>query len=113
MASTTTSALAERHSHPIKPGTPAVAADKIAEYSGALPGWVVKDGAISKTFNFKNYYETIAFVNAIAWIAHRADHHPDLSVHFDRCIVSWSTHDAGGVTTNDLTCAARVERLLA
>ena len=53
---------------------------------------------LAKTFRFANYHETMAFVNAIAWIAHRADHHPDLSVHYNRCVVSWSTHDAGGIT---------------
>jgi 4a-hydroxytetrahydrobiopterin dehydratase len=53
----------------------------------------------------------MAFVNAVAWIAHRADHHPDLSVHYNRVVVSYSTHDAGGVTGNDLICAARVEAL--
>ena len=64
-----------------------------------------------KTYRFAGYHETMAFVNAIAWIAHRADHHPDLSVHFNRVVVSYSTHDAGGVTGNDVTCAARVESL--
>ena len=53
----------------------------------------------------------MAFVNAVAWVAHRADHHPDLSVHYNRVVVSWSTHDAGGITQNDLVCAARVEAL--
>jgi 4a-hydroxytetrahydrobiopterin dehydratase len=78
----------------------------------ALPGWSHVADRLAKTFRFASYHETIAFVNAIAWIAHRADHHPDLSVHYNRCVVSWSTHDAGGITGNDLTCAARVERLL-
>lgn len=78
----------------------------------ALPGWAQVADRIAKTFRFANYHETIAFVNAVAWIAHRADHHPDLSVHYNRCVVSWSTHDAGGITSNDLTCAARVECLL-
>jgi len=85
----------------------------IASALGVLPGWSRVADRLAKTYRFASYHETIAFVNAIAWIAHRADHHPDLSVHFDRCIVSWSTHDAGGVTGNDLSCAARVERLLA
>lgn len=79
----------------------------------ALQGWTLIDGRIEKTFRFADYHDTMAFVNAIAWIAHHADHHPDLSVHFNRCVVSYSTHDAGGVTRNDLVCAARVERLLA
>jgi 4a-hydroxytetrahydrobiopterin dehydratase len=111
-SNTTTSALADKHSHPIKPGTPAVAADKIAEYTGALPGWVVKDGAISKTFNFKNYHETIAFVNAIAWIAHHEDHHPDLEVGYNRCKITYSTHSVGGLSENDFICAAKVEKLM-
>jgi 4a-hydroxytetrahydrobiopterin dehydratase len=111
-SSTTTSSLAEKHSHPIKPGTPALAAEKISEYSGALPGWIVKDGTISKTFNFKNYYETMAFVNAIAWVAHHEDHHPDLEVGYNRCKVTYSTHSVGGLSENDFICAAKVERLM-
>ncbi len=51
----------------------------------------------------------MAFVNAIAYIAHREDHHPDLGVQYNRCAVTYSTHSAGGVTLNDLICAARVE----
>ena len=77
-----------------------------------LPGWAHLADRITKTYRFDDYHQTIAFVNAIAWIAHRADHHPDLSVHYNRCVVSYSTHDAGGVTRNDLVCAARVERLV-
>ena len=80
---------------------------------GLLPGWSRVADRIAKTYRFANYYETMAFVNAIAWIAHRTDHHPDLSVHYNRCVVSYATHDAEGVTQNDLVCAARVERLVA
>jgi 4a-hydroxytetrahydrobiopterin dehydratase len=78
----------------------------------ALPGWRVHDGAIEKTFSFLNYHDTLAFVNAVAYVAHRADHHPHLAVDYDRCTVSWSTHSARGITDNDAICAARVERLL-
>jgi 4a-hydroxytetrahydrobiopterin dehydratase len=55
----------------------------------------------------------MAFVNALAWIAHREDHHPDLSVHYNRAVVNFSTHDAGGLTLNDFICAAKTEALLA
>jgi 4a-hydroxytetrahydrobiopterin dehydratase len=55
----------------------------------------------------------MAFVNALAWIAHREDHHPDLAVGYARCGVTFSTHDAGGVTLNDVICAAKAERLFA
>ena len=84
----------------------------LKEGLAALPGWAQVADRVAKTYRFANYHETVAFVNAVAWIAHRADHHPDLSVHYNRCVVSWSTHDAGGITSNDLTCAARVECLL-
>ncbi len=82
-----------------------------------LQGWSLNgDGAnvaIEKTFRFANYYETMAFVNAVAFIAHTEDHHPDLSVHYDRCVVRLNTHDVGGISTTDLECAARVDALLA
>ena len=68
---------------------------------------------IEKTFRFADYHQTMAFVNALAWIAHREDHHPDLAVHYNRCVVTFSTHDAGGVTLNDVICAAKAERLFA
>jgi 4a-hydroxytetrahydrobiopterin dehydratase len=87
-----------------------------AELNGllaALPGWQHVADRIAKTYRFAGWHETMAFVNAVAWIAERTDHHPDLSVHFNRCVVSYSTHDAGGITRNDLVCAARVERLFA
>ncbi|MCG6116774.1 MAG: 4a-hydroxytetrahydrobiopterin dehydratase [Aquimonas sp.] len=79
-----------------------------------LPGWsLVEDGqALSKTFRFSDYYRTLAFVNALAYIAHSEDHHPDLSVHYDRCVVRFSTHDVGGLSQNDLICAAKAESLL-
>jgi 4a-hydroxytetrahydrobiopterin dehydratase len=107
------STLAEKHSHPVKPGTPALMADKVRELVGSLPGWVAKDGAISKTYDFKNYYETIAFVNAIAWVSHHEDHHPDLAVGYNRCKVTYSTHSVGGLSENDFICAAKVEKLFA
>ena len=77
----------------------------------ALTGWSSADNAIVKTYEFANFHETMAFVNAVAWIAHRDDHHPDLAVSYNTCGVAWSTHDAGGVTLNDCICAAKVERL--
>ena len=92
---------------------PRLAEAAIGEAIAHLPGWAHVADRIAKTYRFANYHETVAFVNAVAWIAHRTDHHPDLSVHYNRCVVSYSTHDAGGVTQNDLVCAARVERLVA
>ena len=94
-------------------GAPALAAEELTAHLAALPGWDFNNGRIEKTFLFANYHETIAFVNALAWIAHHQDHHPDLQVHYNRCVVVFSTHSAGGVTLNDVICAAKAERLFA
>ena len=94
-----------------KPGAALLAPTELARHMHALAGWAHADKQLTKTFHFGNYYETMAFVNAVAWIAHREDHHPDLSVHYNRVEVVYSTHDAGGVTLNDCICAAKVETL--
>ena len=69
--------------------------------------------AIEKTFRFANYHETLAFVNAVAFIAHTQDHHPELTVGYNRCVVRWNTHDVGGLSDTDFACAERVDALLA
>ncbi len=87
---------------------------RIRELLPQVPEWALaEDGeALTRTIRFDDYYRTIAFVNALAYIANRENHHPDLSVHYDRCVVRFSTHDAGGLTENDFICAARTDRLL-
>ena len=92
-------------------GAPTLADAAIAESLGALPGWTHVADRIAKTFRFANYHETMAFVNAVAWIAHRADHHPDLEVGYNRCVVRYSTHDAGGLTEKDFASALKVSAL--
>ena len=94
-------------------GAPALGINELDVHVATLPGWTFDDGRIEKAFLFANYHETIAFVNALAWISHREDHHPDLRVHYNRCVVAYSTHSAGGVTLNDIICAAKAERLFA
>ncbi len=106
-------AIAPRPQHEEK----AFTATQIAEHLTSLRGWQFVNGKIVKTFSFKNYYETIAFVNVLAAISHATDHHPDLSVHFNRCVVEFNTHDVergkGGISINDFICAARIEVFLA
>lgn len=95
----------------------ALNATEIVSRLAQLQGWTLTgDGAnvaIEKTFHFANYFETIAFVNALAFTAHRQDHHPDLSVHYDHCDVRFNTHDVGGLSITDFDCAARADALLA
>jgi 4a-hydroxytetrahydrobiopterin dehydratase len=105
--------LAQRHCKACAPGTPPVEAARAAVYLKDLPEWESTGKEISKTYAFKNYYETMAFVNAVAWVAHREDHHPDLEVGYNRCRVRYSTHSVGGLSENDFICAAKVEALFA
>ena len=98
----------------------ALAAIEIIAKIALLDGWSLQGEnaggtnlAIEKTYRFANYYQTIAFVNAVAFIAHAQDHHPDLSVHYDRCVVRLQTHDVGGVSARDLDCAALFDALQA
>ena len=76
-------------------------------------GWRLIDGSLEKTFGFKHYYETIAFVNAVAFIAHAEDHHPDLTLSFSKCTVRFNTHDVQGISVSDFFCASKVDALLA
>lgn len=75
-------------------------------------GWRLIDGALEKTFAFKNYYETMAFVNALAFVAHTEDHHPDLAVSYGKCGVRFNTHDVNGISASDIFCASKVDALL-
>jgi 4a-hydroxytetrahydrobiopterin dehydratase len=105
--------LAQRHCQALKGAEHLLPTDTVTTYLVALKDWklVENDQAISKTFHFDNYYKTMAFVNALAFIAHREDHHPDLGVHYNRCVVRFSTHDVGGLSQNDFICAAKLECL--
>ncbi len=95
----------------------ALSATEIVTRLSAAPGWKLAgdgpDVAIEKTYTFGNYYETISFVNAVAFVANAQDHHPDLSVHYNRCVVRFNTHDVKGLSETDFECAAQVDALLA
>lgn len=94
----------------------ALTAPEVVAKLAQLEGWSLSgDGAnvaIEKTYQFGNYYETISFVNAVAFIANAQDHHPDLSVHYSRCVVRLNTHDVQGISITDIECAAQFDRLL-
>lgn len=105
--------LAHAHCLPRKGIEHKLSQARVAELMLDIPGWVLaEDGrAISRTYRFDDYYRTMAFVNALAFIAHREDHHPDLGVHYDRAVVRYSTHDVGGLSENDFICAAKADAL--
>ncbi len=97
---------------PCEGGVPPLTDDEAAQMLATLEGWERKENLISKTYKFKNYYETMAFVNATAWISHREDHHPDLAVGYNQCRVRYTTHAIGGLSENDFICAAKIDVLL-
>jgi 4a-hydroxytetrahydrobiopterin dehydratase len=107
--------LASRRCKPLKGPEHQLSQDSVDAWLADLPGWsaVEAGAAIVKTFRFPDYYRTMAFVNALAYIAHAQDHHPDLGVHYNRVQVRFSTHDVGGLSENDFICAAKVEQLAA
>jgi 4a-hydroxytetrahydrobiopterin dehydratase len=101
------------HCRPLRGAEHRLDARALRERLAVLPGWsLVEDGAaIHKRFDFPDYYRTMAFVNALAHVAHREDHHPDLGVHYGHVDVRYSTHDVGGLSENDFVCAAKTDAL--
>ncbi|OFZ23226.1 MAG: 4a-hydroxytetrahydrobiopterin dehydratase [Bdellovibrionales bacterium GWB1_55_8] len=108
---TQTSDLAAQKCQPCEGGTPPLSNEEIQDLLQSIEGWKFQNGQLHKAFDFKNYHHTIAFVNALAWVSHRENHHPDLEVSYNRCKVSYVTHAIGGLSKNDFICAAKTDRL--
>ena len=103
--------LARRKCKPCEGGVAPYTTGQATEMLGSLKGWILENGRLVKLYPFRNYYETMAFVNALAWISHREDHHPDLSVGYNQCRVEYWTHAVGGLSENDFICAAKCDAL--
>jgi 4a-hydroxytetrahydrobiopterin dehydratase len=87
--------------------------DEIRSELGGLPGWELRDSAIRKEFTFKGFRAAIGFIDRLAEVAIAARHHPDLENHYNRVLVSLTSHDAGGVTSADLALARGIEAVAA
>lgn len=103
-------ALAQRRCRP-QTGAALAAAD-VAVLLAQVPGWAVVDGALQRQIANSDYARLLSFVNAVAWLAQREDHHPELQLSWGRCTVRWHTHSVGGLSINDFICAAQVDALL-
>lgn len=106
--------LSEKRCIPCEGNVPSIGKEKVSELLHQIKGWSV-DGevkVISKRFEFKSFAKTIAFVNAIAWIATQENHHPDVHFGYNYCLIHFSTHAADGLTENDFICAAKIDALL-
>ncbi len=103
--------LTQQHCLPLE-GQPPMAAADVTRHLAATAGWALRGDAIERSFSFDNYHQTMAFVNALAWVAHAEDHHPELHVTYNRCTVRFNTHSVGGISINDFICAAKLDALL-
>ena len=94
-------------------GIPELSGDEAKKMLAELKGWqLTADGKfIHQRYAFKNFYETMAFVNAVAWIANQENHHPDMEVGYNYCLVKFQTHAVNGLTQNDFICAAKIDHL--
>ena len=103
--------LASGRCKPCEGGVAPLKDQEIRNLLKQVPGWEHANGRIAKSYSFKNYYQTMAFVNAAAWISHREDHHPDFTVGYNQCRVEYWTHAIGGLSENDFICAAKLDKL--
>ena len=103
--------LARKKCKPCEGGVAPLTPDQVRPMLKGLPGWALDGKMIAKTYEFKNYFETMAFVNAAAWISHREDHHPDMMAGYSKCRVSYVTHAIDGLSENDFICAAKLDAL--
>ncbi|HZN87075.1 MAG TPA: 4a-hydroxytetrahydrobiopterin dehydratase [Burkholderiales bacterium] len=103
--------LAKRKCKPCEGGVPPYSPQQARELLQQLKGWILEEGKLVKVFAFANYHHTMAFVNALAWVSHREDHHPDLEVGYNKCRVAYWTHAVGGLSENDFICAAKCDAL--
>jgi 4a-hydroxytetrahydrobiopterin dehydratase len=111
----TVSDLTAKSCVPCEGGMQPMTAAEAGKLLGRLHAdWSLDDDAteIRRDFRFKGFYRTMAFVNAVAWIANKEDHHPDLEVGWGHCLVRFSTHSIKGLSENDFICAAKVDALL-
>jgi 4a-hydroxytetrahydrobiopterin dehydratase len=111
---TTLDELRAKRCTPLRGAEHGLSVSEVQELASVLPGWAVSDDGktISKDYSHKDFYRTVAFVNAIAWVANQQDHHPDMEVGYGHCLVRLTTHDVGGLSMNDFVVAAKIEGLL-
>jgi 4a-hydroxytetrahydrobiopterin dehydratase len=106
--------LENKHCKPCEAGIPPLDAKQVDQLLTQIPGWEVnaKNTAISRELKFKNFFRTMSFVNALAYLANQENHHPDFQVTYNTCKVQYTTHAIDGLSVNDFICAQKVNLLL-
>ncbi len=107
-------ALSQKHCQACEGGIPKLTINEVQHLMTQLSDWELneKKTLIFKRFEFKDYFRTIAFVNAVAWVAHQENHHPDLEIGYNKCVIRFQTHAVMGLTENDFICAAKIDELI-
>lgn len=106
--------LSRSHCKPCEGGVEPMTRDQAEALVSQIPGWTLGAGGktISRRFEFKGFYKTMAFINAMAWIANQENHHPDFSAGYGHCVVNFTTHAIDGLSENDFICAAKISALV-
>jgi 4a-hydroxytetrahydrobiopterin dehydratase len=103
--------LVKSRCKPCEGGVDPLRPEEARNLASQLQGWTLGEHTITKSYAFKTHYQAVAFVNAVAWVSHREDHHPDVSLGYDKVSLSYTTHAIGGLSVNDFICAAKVDAL--
>lgn len=103
--------LASRKCKPCEGGVCPYSPQESSELLKQLRGWTIDDKKLVKSYTFANHYQAMAFVNALAWISHREDHHPVVQLGYNECRVEYWTHAIDGLSENDFVCAAKCDAL--
>ncbi len=106
--------LSEKKCLPCEGGVAPMTTSQAEKLLRQVNGWSLTDDGkeIFRDYKFKGFYKTMAFVNAMAWVANAENHHPDFEVGYNHCLVRFTTHAIDGLSENDFICAAKVNALL-
>jgi 4a-hydroxytetrahydrobiopterin dehydratase len=104
--------LAKKRCVPCEGGTPPLPSERVKELLALLPGWQLQEGKLVRRFRFRDHYQAVAFVNAVAWVSHTQDHHPLVELGYNTVQLTYWTHAIGGLSENDFICAARINGLM-
>ena len=106
--------LSDKNCQPCEGGVDPMTREQAETLVKQVPGWQLSDDGkmISRRFEFKGFYKTVAFINAMAWVANSENHHPDFSAGYNYCDINFTTHAIDGLSENDFICAAKINELL-
>jgi 4a-hydroxytetrahydrobiopterin dehydratase len=114
MSKNPTTTLRDEHCQPLPEGTPALPAEEARALIAQLdPAWRIADDgrSLRRAYRFDDFYRTMAFLNAVAYVANAEDHHPDFEAGYNYCRLQFSTHTVGGLSRNDFICAAKLDAM--